>query len=294
MKRNIINSGLFAAAILLLSLTTAFAKEKSALNVKLAYNVVDNNFSYLTLAAKTKVDGKLQPVEGLTFKLYLDKDSSGNGLGLIGKVKTNEIGKTTASIPPSLQQIWNANPNHTFIAISDATNEYEESNTEITANKAMITIDTSEDKSVVATVSEFVNGAWVPVKDVEMKLGVKRECSDLPIGDEATYTTDSLGKVTGEFKKEGLPGNELGAIVLVAKVEDNDTYGNLRVETTVRWGKPFKVEGNFFHRALWATRFHSPIWLVVMAYGIIGGVWGTVIYLILIMIRIKKAGLENQ
>jgi len=80
-------------------------------------------------------------------------------------------------------------------------------------------------------------------------------------------------------------------MVLVAKVEDNDQYGNLLVQKTVPWGVALKTNNGFFNqRTLWTTRFRAPLWLLFMAYSITIGVWGTIIYLVLQIFRIKKIG----
>ena len=137
----------------------------------------------------------------------------------------------------------------------------------------------------------MVGGDWVPAKDVEMKVGVARSGGILSAGDEETYTTDSTGTVNAEFKKDSLPGDQKGNIALVAKVEDNDQYGNLLVEKTVPWGVALKPEKNFFdQRTLWTAQFRTPLWLMFMAYSIVIGVWGTIIYLISQLFKIKKLG----
>ncbi|MER3499590.1 MAG: hypothetical protein C4308_13655 [Chitinophagaceae bacterium] len=46
-----------------------------------------------------------------------------------------------------------------------------------------------------------------------------------------------LGIATGEFKRDGLPGDAKGMITLVARVEDNEELGNLITEMPVPWGK---------------------------------------------------------
>ena len=297
MKRNIINTCIGILSVLLSGLTAVTVKaedgKKSPLVVTVSYFSSDNQLQYITVAAKTKIDGKFQPVKGAAIKLYLDKDSTGKGLGLIGTIITNEKGKGGTNIPPALEKIWKASTSHTFIAVTDKTGQFDETSTELSIAKAKITVDTAEDKNIAATFSEFKGNAWVPVKGVEIKLGIKRLGGDLQIGDEQSYTTDSLGRVKGEFKKIGLPGNEAGNIVLVAKVEDNDQYGNLRIEKSAPWGTKFVANKDFFHRALWASRFHSPVWLVLMAYSIIIAVWGTLIYLIFLLIKIKKLGREE-
>ncbi len=90
-----------------------------------------------------------------------------------------------------------------------------------------------------------------------------------------------------------MPGDQKGNIVLVAKVEDNDQYGNLLVEKTVPWGVALKPEKNFFdQRTLWTTRFRTPFWLLFMAYSIVIGVWGTIIYLVTQILRTRRMGRE--
>jgi len=298
MKKNIINS----CAVVLLFFIPAFsgyfaaaqAPEKGPLKVSLSYFSNDNTLPYLTVNAKAKIDGKFMPVPGAEISLYLDKDSTGKGLGLIAKVVTNEKGKASTDIPASLEKIWKASANHTFLAITDKTKDYDATSNELSIVKARITVDTADDKNVVAKVTEFKDNQWVPVKGVEVKIGIKRLGGDLQIGDDQSYTTDSLGMVKGEFKKTGMPGDKSGNIILVAKVEDNDTYGNLRIEKSEPWGVKFVANADFFQRALWGSQFHSPFWLVFMAYSIVIGVWGTIIYLIALLVKIKKLGKQED
>jgi hypothetical protein len=140
-------------------------------------------------------------------------------------------------------------------------------------------------------VSALEGGEWIPAKDVEMKVGVNRLGGILSVGDEETYTTDSTGTVSAEFKKDSLPGDQQGNIILVAKVEDNDKYGNLLIEKTVPWGLAITPQKNFFdQRTLWSTRYRTPLWLLFIAYSIVIGVWGTIIYLVAQIVKIGKLG----
>lgn len=297
MKRLINSICTGALSLFLVSTCTGNAycqdSAKSPLNVNLAYYSLNNQVPSLTVTAKTKIDGRFQPVKGMEVKLYLDKDSTGKGLGFIGKVVTNDKGQAGCVINPALAPLWKASPGHTFIAITDKTTKFDETNTEISIAKSRITVDTADDKNVTATVSEFKNGAWAPVKGVEVKLGIARLASDLPISDKDSYTTDSLGQVKGEFQHAGMPGDEKGNIILVAKVDDNDQYGNLRVEKSVGWGKPFIATNMLDQRALWGAHLKTPYWLLFMAYGIVFTVWGTLIYLVVLLFKIKKLGVEE-
>jgi hypothetical protein len=127
-----------------------------------------------------------------------------------------------------------------------------------------------------------------------MKVGVKRLGGNLTVGDADTYTSDSTGLASAEYKRDSLAGDEKGNLVLVAKIEDNDTYGNLVVEKSVPWGKAVLADTHFWHRTLWSTGNRAPIWLLLIAFAIIIGVWSSIIYLVRQVIKIKKIGRDYE
>lgn len=236
----------------------------------------------------SKLGRVLTPQENKTYEIYLDSSTQNN---LIGKVTTNEKGLAKAIIPPSLGTQWKAAPQHTFVVKEGD----EEVLSDYTITKAKISLDTTTVdgiKNITASVMQLnKNNEWMPVPDVEMTIGVKRMNSILSAGDEPTYTTDTSGTATAELKKDSLPGDEKGNYVIAAKVEDNDIVGNLRVEETVPWGVRTEIDRSFFkQRTLWSTRFRTPYWLLFTVYGIVIGVWGTLIYLVFSLIKIGKIG----
>jgi hypothetical protein len=259
--------------------------------VKLRYFIKNNTFPYLIVQSGLKVGKKFQPLPKQAVKLFLDSNRTEN---LLMKTYTDENGKAKIIIPPALQDQWRNSPKHNFIAVLESSSAEDERTTELEITKAKIEIDTSSAdgvRTVTVKVMYLENNDWVPAKDVEMKIGISRQASILSAGDEETYTTDSAGTVSAEFKKDSLPGDQQGNIVLAAKVEDNDLYGNLLVEKTVHWGVAVSPEKNFFdQRTLWSTRFKTPFWLLFMAYAIVIGVWGTIIYLVAQIVKINKLG----
>lgn len=254
--------------------------------VKLRYFNTDNNVQYVLLESMLKKEKVLTPNSHQSYKLYLDSA----GTNLIANLTTDETGKAKAFLPPTLKSVWDASPQHTFIVTAGE----EEIISDFAITKAKITLDTANadgTRSITATVMKMANASWVPAADVEMKIGVRRLGSILPAGDEETYTTDSSGSVTVEFKKLNLPGDQKGNLVLMARVDDNDELGNLLAVKNALWGVATKVDTGFFdRRTLWSTRFRTPYWLLFMAYSIIIGVWGTLIYLIFQVLKIKKLG----
>ncbi len=261
--------------------------------VTLKYFNADNSMQYLMLENKLKTGKKIEPLTNKTFKLYLDSNTTQN---LIASVTTDKDGRAKSFIPLSLKEVWEATPQHKFIAV--AKDKEDESAAELEITKAKINIDTSSEegtRSITVQVMKYEKAEWLPASEVEMKVGIQRLGGILSAGDEETYTTDSSGAVTVELTKDSLPGDKKGNITLIVKVEDNDQYGNLQAEKMVPWGAPQNPNNNFFtQRELWSTNFRTPLWLLFMAYSIIIGVWGTIIYLILQIIKIKKLGASSS
>jgi hypothetical protein len=249
--------------------------------------VTNNSLPAVTLKVKTKVKGRFQPVGDITFKIYLGDDATGP---LIATVKTSSAGIAAANIPYSLKNQWGSDVTHNFYAAFAGNEIYSPASADLTVSKARITIDTGDDRKVIVTVSAFQKGTWVPVKDVDVKIGIKGLDADLSIADKPNYTTDSLGKVSADFTRDSMPGDKHKNIILVARVEDNDQFGSLVIEKPAPWGKHYIEANNFDKRTLFARRGRSPIWLVFMAYSIIAVVWGILILLIYNLFTIKKLG----
>jgi hypothetical protein len=268
---------------------------KKELIVTVGYFTINNKAIYLMVNTKTKIDKKFQPVKNSIIDLYLDSITENN---LVAKVTTDEAGEAKAIVPPALKTLWESSADHKFIGVARASKDFDETQGEAIVTKTRIAIDTTSDgetRSIIVMVSALKGSEWIPAKDVEMKVGIRRLGAILSAGDDPTYTTDSSGSVTVEFKKDSLPGDEKGNIILAAKVEENDLYGNLLIEKSVPWGRVFKPDNNFFNqRTLWSTRFRTPPWLLFMAYSIVICVWGTILYLVWQIIKINKLGKQIE
>jgi hypothetical protein len=287
---------LWLPCLLLISVTAAAQDKDSVVSkevVKLRYFNEHNSMQYILLESTIKTGKKVTPQINKVFQLYLDSNKAEN---LVAKVYTGKDGKAKAFIPPALKTLWEASPKHIFIAVAEATSKEEETAYEFEMAKARLTLDTSSEegaKSITVLAEQLVDGEWVPAPDVEMKVGVQRLGGILSAGEEETYTTDSSGSVTVEVKRDSLPGDQKGNVVLAARVDDNDMYGSLLATKTVPWGVAVKPDTGFFdQRTLWSTRFRTPLWLLMMAYAIVIGVWGTIIYLVMQIVKIKKLGKE--
>ena len=287
--------------LILLLLLMAFSKIQAQDSVEvpptilgLRYFLPENKVPYIIVNTKKKVDRKFIPVTNVTVNVYFNEATANN---LIGKITTAVNGEGRIAFPASFKNMWDSLTEFKFVAASVPAKGEEVLSADLTIRKAILVIDTLADaeiRTVTAQLKEKRGNEWVAVKEIEMKLGIKRSLGNLTVGEAESYTSDSTGTASAEFKKDSLPGDAKGNLVLVARVEDNDVYGNLVVEKPVPWGVKVKVEQNFWRRTLWSTGGRAPIWLLSIAFAIVIGVWGTLIYLLMQLLKMKKIGKAYQ
>jgi hypothetical protein len=266
---------------------------KKTLSLTLSYFNDNNRLQYLKAIAKTKIAGRFQPVADVDLRFYITADSPSN---LLGKGHTNEKGEAVVFIPPSAKAEWMRSSKQSFVVVSEPRDSFDAATGNLDIAKARVRLDTAAGRNVNAVVEEQSGAAWTPVKGVDVKIAVKRMDGSLNIGDAPNYTTDSTGTASAVYKLDStLPGDVNGNIVLVASVQDNDSYGNLSAERIVRWGvdTQYVSATGFDRRTLFARRGKSPWWLTTMAYSIIFVVWGILIYLIGQIIKLKRLGAEE-
>ncbi len=123
-----------------------------------------------------------------------------------------------------------------------------------------------------------------PVSEVAVKIYVQRLFSQLPVGDDATTDENGIAKINFP---EDIPGDEKGNLTVIAKIEDDENYGTLETKENINWGIP-KVKAEEMGRSLYASRENAPIYFIVVSNLIILGIWGTLIYVITQIFKIKK------
>ena len=122
----------------------------------------------------------------------------------------------------------------------------------------------------------------MPVAGQKVNIYVERMLSLLRISEEST---DEKGIIKFEFPRD-LPGETNGAVVVIAKIEDNEKYANVEVTGSREWGIPVDHSIIEAHRALWTQI--APMWMIITLSILLTGVWGHYIYVIIQMVMIKK------
>ncbi len=130
-----------------------------------------------------------------------------------------------------------------------------------------------------------------PVAEVSVKLFVKRLFGLLPVGEEST---DETGVASFEVPND-IPGDASGKLTIIAKIEDDENYENVETEAAVNWGVIKKDDTSIVaNRSLAASRENAPIYFIIVSNLIIIGIWGTILYVVLQVFKIKRISSINK
>jgi len=125
-------------------------------------------------------------------------------------------------------------------------------------------------------------GEEVPVKETTVGIFVTRMFLPMKVGEG---TTDENGEASIEFPNN-LPGDAKGNITILAKLEENDSYGNLEASATEKWGIPVSDKPEEQPRALWSS--HPPLWMLITFAILMVTVWGHYIVIVYELFRLRK------
>lgn len=133
----------------------------------------------------------------------------------------------------------------------------------------------------------LVTSEGIPVSEVPVNLSVKRLFGNLPMGD--AIATDSTGVATFEFPQD-IPSRD-GKLTIFAKIVDDENYMNTETTGIVTWGKVVVSDNsNVEDRSIAAGRDKAPIYFITASLLIIFLIWGTLIYAVLQVFKIKRLG----
>lgn len=140
-------------------------------------------------------------------------------------------------------------------------------------------VDSIKTINITAVTSE--NGKDKPVTDETVMIYVPRMFSLLPVGE--AYL-DENGAGSFEFPSD-IPGDSIGNLKIIAKFDDNPTYGTVEKSVVQKWGLPLDLSSPSAHRALWTKS--PPMWMIITLSILLMGVWGHYMFAIISLIMIK-------
>jgi mono/diheme cytochrome c family protein len=115
---------------------------------------------------------------------------------------------------------------------------------------------------------------------------VKRYFGTLQAGE--TKTNDK-GYASFDFPKE-IPGDSLGMLVVVARLDETSGYGSAEKTDTLKAGNPVKWVSLTDQRAMWNVRSKAPVWLMLTYSLVLIGVGITLVYILFQIRKIHHTG----
>lgn len=262
--------------------------ERPDLSLSFRYLEANNKTKILEATAKAKIDGAWQTLPGIKVSFYRDAEEEAN---LLGNMVTDNQGIASFILPPGAA----SGPEYTFVAVTAGNDQFEPTSEEVIVAESGFEMILTEEDSVRQVHISFTAldaaGNEVPVPEAEVQLYIKRMFGLLPLSD-APETTDENGEVTVDFSTV-IGGDPEGNLILVAKVEDHERYGNLEFQRKVKWGTPLVIDPNLSARELWSSRANAPIYLIVIVNTMLIGIWAVIVYIVFQAFkisRISKAG----
>ena len=264
--------------------TPAPAQVKISPRIDVSYYQADSALRYLLVKMRKKVDRRFEPIENAEVLVSLELPE---GSVEAGKVITDAKGEGKIVLPNTLVATMHGLEEYAFVAAFFGTDSLEETSESITVKPSRLKIETDDaDRSIRISLQVKTDGNWEPFMGADLAVFVKRQFGRILVGEEY-YTTDEEGTVALTFETE-IPGDANGMITVQGVIEDHDEFGNVLASTNPNWGVPLQITDDFNKRTLWGTRDKTPWWLLVFPNAIIAGVWGVIVYLIVLLVRIKR------
>lgn len=300
-KFNLINGSFFAICFLFISFMMNSvsvsgqdenASEKKSISMNMSYKVV-NGIKTIKVSVDTKIDGKRQPVNNLIVNLYLNeikKYDTTTTTGWMGNVLTNADGVGEFKFSELFNERTKNIHEFHFIATSHEDLRYEDAEAETFIYDVFVKLEVSTEDSIstaTARLFQRVDGIEIPIPDAEVKLFVERTFGVFPFGEEGAVT-DSFGVITAEVPSD-IIGTADKKLTIIARYDDPENDGKFETTQTIPWSV-LPYENEAMTRSLWSTGHNAPIPLVIASLSIIALIWGIIVYLVLMLFKIKKAG----
>lgn len=225
--------------------------------------------------------GVVRNLVGLKVEFFSGTDSAEQK---VGEAETNLFG-TAAFTVPAEKVVTDAEGKVNFSARFAGNKKYESAEETFGVKKGRLIITPVKgDSSFSVTVKlvDLSTGTETPVAATDLGVFVKRLINPLKVGEG---TTDDNGEVSVDVPAK-LPGDAKGNITILAKIDENETFGNLEASVSQPWGLPVSDKLESQPRALWSA--HPPLWMLITFIVLMTAVWGHYIVIVYELFRLRK------
>jgi hypothetical protein len=261
----------------------AVEEESSMISPSLEFFTVQksNNTIDLKAGLKAKVKGTFYnlPLIKITFVQVTEA-----GDKELGFVITDRAGKAVFNVK-SDSLITDKEGKLNFKAVYAGNKQMDAAEEEVIIKKARLEITPVKEDSLLSVTIKLIDvgtGTEVPVPETAIGVFIHRSFNPLKIGEG---TTDEAGEASVEVPNN-LPGDAKGNITLLAKLDENEIYGNLEASVEQKWGTVVSDKIEDQPRALWSS--HPPIWMLVTFILLMAVVWGHYVVIVYQLLRLRK------
>jgi hypothetical protein len=263
--------------------TKADNKEETAVTPQVTFVSIQKSDNTIDLKAtfKAKIKGNATKLSGLMITFVYTADSADKE---IGGAMTDMSGVGIFNCKADALTADKEGKLH-FKVIYAGDKTIEAAEETVAVKRARLIITPVKEDSVLSVKLKLVDlstGTETPVAATDLGIFVKRIFNPLKIGEGKT---DESGEATIEIPNT-IPGDAKGNITLLAKLDDNEQYGNLEASVIQPWGKPVSDEIKEMPRALWST--HPPLWMLITFIVLMTAVWGHYIVIVYELFRLRK------
>jgi len=237
----------------------------------------------LSILLTSETDYESIPIKNATVGLYYILEEQNTK---ITDLLTGEDGNVEYNLP----DVYPGDKNEdgvfiwTVIYEGDENSESFETSIElidVDMNIGFSTIDSV--KSIVTTVYELIpNNERRPAEELDVYFFTPSLFGLLPIGDG--WVED--GECTIEFPTD-LPGDVSGNLTIIAKIMENELYGDVISTNNIQWAKKLVIP-EAKHKQLWTT--DPPTWMIVVLIFLLSAVWSHYWFVFIKLFRIRKTG----
>lgn len=225
--------------------------------------------------------GVVKNLAGLKVEFFAGTDSAETK---VGEAETNLYGTAACSVPAE-KVVTDAEGKINFTTRFAGTKKYESAEETFGVKKGRLIITPLKgDSSFSVTVKlvDLSTGTETPVPATDLGVFVKRLFNPMKVGEG---TTDDNGEVSVDVPAK-LPGDAKGNITILAKIDENEQFGNLEASVSQPWGLPVSDKVEDQPRALWSA--HPPLWMLITFIVLMTAVWGHYIVIVYELFRLRK------
>jgi hypothetical protein len=291
MKNNIFKYKIIASFVLVFSFSlNGFAQELDASNYRMRFNFktvkqADNSrLLEVNFYGQNKKDrkDKLSVADAeISFYNILNEDEI-----LLGSSKTSHEGIAKIIVPNSQKYLTDEEGLITLVAKFEGTDALDAEEDEISIKDLFLELNLEEIDSVKTVLVKAFTidsvGVKTPIEEADVIISIQGMLSKM-ILEEGTIED---GAFEYEFPTN-IPGDVDGNITVFSIINDNDDYGNVTQQNSIKWGvfsKQITKEGN----KLWSEA--APIWMYIVLTILLLGVWANYAYTIAFLFKIRKEG----